>query len=234
MPDTGNIHFTIVDGRRQLLPPDTQVLVRLLNGAQPRTVWAAGGDITITGIPFTDTGNDAYNVFTHASGYDDAVTPYRVPLIRNGTAEVALLATPSNGRFHFHSWQDFQTADPRIRRLITNGAPGDPAKRYADTLEAQPMELGALLTLASAICDIPLDDRSGPLDYYWRVIWDLLPTGFGHGWMPGLPTASKRWRTCTHSRPKPILQSGTRAFPAGSIRTRSWKQDCASTSLTCS
>ena len=35
MPDAGNIHVRIVDGRRQPLPPRTEVLVRLLNGAAP-------------------------------------------------------------------------------------------------------------------------------------------------------------------------------------------------------
>src|ERR1035438_4568075 len=104
MADTGSIHFTIVDGRRKPLPSTTQVLIRLLNGSQqviPR--WAVGGDIAITGIPFADAGNDAYNVFAHINGYNDAVTPSRVPLLRNGTVEVALLATPTNGRFHFRS-----------------------------------------------------------------------------------------------------------------------------------
>jgi hypothetical protein len=176
MPDTGNIHFTIVDGRRQLLSSNTQVLVRLLNGATPVPAkWATGGDITISDIPFADTGNDAYNVFVHASSFEDTVTPYRVPLVRNGTVDVGLLATPVKGQFHFQPWQEFEQVDPRILRLVSNGAPGNPAQRYSDTLETRPMELGALLVLATAIRDIPLDDHTSPLDnYYWQVIWDLL------------------------------------------------------------
>jgi hypothetical protein len=59
MLDTGSIHFTIVDGRRKPLSTITQVLVRLLNGArQIDPKWATGGDITVSGIPFTELGGN--------------------------------------------------------------------------------------------------------------------------------------------------------------------------------
>jgi Protein of unknown function (DUF3489) len=170
MPDTGSIHFTIIDGRRKPLSTTTQVLVRLLNGAQqidPK--WATGGDITVSGIPFTDTGNDAYNVFAHVSGYNDAVTPDRVRLLRNGTVEVALLAVPNNGRFHFPPWEQFKQVDSRIVRLVMNGALADPAGRYSESVEASPMKVGALLNLATAIRDIPLDDGTSPQATGWQA-----------------------------------------------------------------
>jgi hypothetical protein len=176
MSDTSAIHFTIVDGRREALPADTTVLIRLLNGAKPiNPKFASGSDIRISEIPFTDTDDDAYNVFVHADGYDDAVTPNRVPLMKNKTTEVALMATPGGGKFHFQPWEQFRNVDSRILKLVTNGAPGDPAKRYSDTLEAHSLELGSLLNIATAIRDIPLDDLTSPLDtYYWEVMWDLL------------------------------------------------------------
>ena len=228
MSDTGGIHFTVVDGRRQLLSPDSEVLVRLLNGAQPISPrWAAGGDITMSDIPFTDTGNDAYNVFVHAKGYADAVTPYRVPLVRGGTVDVALMALPSPGRFHFMPWQALQQVDPRILRLVTNGAPGDAAQRYADTLEAHPMELGALLVLATAIRDIPLDDLKSPLDdSYWEVIWDLLAPDRFWAWVDVRLADRIKVLASLHAfAPEPNPADWHKGIP-GLVdpATRSWKQ----------
>jgi hypothetical protein len=177
MPDTGAIHFTIVDGTRQMLAPEIDVLFGILNGAADNNnlKWAKGGDIRYSGIAFDDTDHNAYNVYVSPKGFNKAVTPYRVPLVRNGTADVALLATPKNGQFHFQKWDQFRNVDPRILKLITNGATGDPAQRYSDTAEKQNLQLGALLNLATAIRDIPLDDRPSPLDdFYWEVMWDEL------------------------------------------------------------
>jgi hypothetical protein len=85
-----------------------------------------------------------------------------------------LLATPKNAAFHFEKWEDFQKADSNIVKLVSSGAT-DSAKRYTDTFEAQPMQMGALLNLATAINEIPLADHTDPLaDYYWEVMWDLL------------------------------------------------------------
>lgn len=176
MPDTGNIHISIVDGRRQPLPPDKDILVRLLNGARnfPAGWVAQGGDITIKDIPYTDTGRDAYNVFVHAKGYEDSVTPNRVEIKPGTTAEAQLIAIPKNSAFHFQKWEQFKNADANIVKLLSTGAT-DAGQRYADTTDASPMQLGALITLASAINDIPLTNGGNPLrDFYWEVIWDML------------------------------------------------------------
>jgi hypothetical protein len=149
--------------------------VRLLGGAQKFDGWwATGGDIDLNGIPFTDTGRDAYYVFASAKGYADSVTPYPVAIKKGGTAEALLLATPKNAAFHFEKWTDFQQADANIVKLVGTGA-ADAGKRYTDTYEGKPMQMGALLNLATAINEIPLADGSDPLaDYYWEVMWDLL------------------------------------------------------------
>ena len=175
MPDTGNIHVTIVDGRRQPLAPGTDVLVNLLGGAQKFTGWwVKGGDINLAQIPFTDTGQDAYYVFAKAKGYGDSVTPYPVAISPGKTVEAVLLTTPENAAFHFEQWEDFQKTDANVVKLVSSGA-ADAGKRYSDTFEKLPMQMGALLNLATAINDIPLADGSDPLsDYYWEVIWDLL------------------------------------------------------------
>src|SRR5438552_3269178 len=164
MADTGDIHLTIVDGRRQMLPAGTQVLIRLLNGAKKFDGWwAKGGEIDLKGIPLMDTGNDAYNVFASADGYSDAVTPNRVEIKRGETVDAYLLASPKHGKFHFQKWAQFKEGDPRIVSLVSNGS-DNPEKRYTDTYEGKATEtqMGALLTMAAAIRDIPLADRPSP------------------------------------------------------------------------
>jgi hypothetical protein len=226
MPDTANIHVTIVDGRRQPLAPDTEVLMRLLGGAQQFPGWwAKGGDINLNDIPFTDTGRDAYYVFASAKGYADSVTPYPVALKRGATVEAQLLATPKDGTFHFLKWEDFQKADKNTVQLISTGA-ADPGKRYTDTLEAQPMQLGALLNLATAIGDIPLDNQKNPLEsYYWEVMWDLLAPDRFWAWVDARLADRIRDLAKLHAF---APESGSAGWhPAmGTIgaATRSWKQ----------
>ena len=80
---------------------------------------------------------------------------------------------PNDGLFHFPPLATIQ-ADPLLYQLIASGAPGDVAVRYHTAVESQPLHLGALLTIGTAIRDIPLDDKTSPLQCYWEVIWDLL------------------------------------------------------------
>ena len=238
MPDTGTIHVTVVDGRRQPLPAGTGVLVRLLNGAQnfPAGWMAQGGDITISGIPFTDTGRDAYNVFVHADGFEDTVTPNRVEVKPGATVEARLLATPKNGEFHFQKWEEFKTADANVVKLLSNGAT-DAGGRYADTTDTSPMQLGALIDLATAINDIPLTGDGNPLrDYYWEVMWDMLAPDRFWAWVDkGLIPRIKEL-AALHAF---ALEPGSAGFhPAiGTIgpATISWKQirfDVANVQLT--
>jgi hypothetical protein len=165
--------MTIVDGRGNPIPANTEVLVQALNGAMQVTAkWAKGSDITISDITFTNTEDDAYNVFVKANGYDETVTPNRVQLIKGDTNEVAIMATPKGAQFHFLKWEDFIKRDAAIVTLISSGA-ADPATRYGETAENCNRQFGALMNLASAIRDIPLKDGH-PLDCFWQIMWDQL------------------------------------------------------------
>jgi hypothetical protein len=80
---------------------------------------------------------------------------------------------PEDGQFHFKKWIELKNTDARLMQLLTNGT-GDAAQRYSDTVEAKPAELGALLTIATAVRDVTLADSTSPLSFYWEVMWDLL------------------------------------------------------------
>ncbi|MBS1857656.1 MAG: hypothetical protein JST11_19965, partial [Acidobacteria bacterium] len=119
---------------------------------------------------------------------------------------------------------DLQTADPRILQLLTNGT-ANAAQRYQDTLEAKGREMGALLSLGTAIRDIALDDMSSPLDYYWEVIWDMLAPDRFWAWTDArLPDRIKRMADLNaFAEEKNPAQWHP---PSGAIgpATRSWKQ----------
>jgi hypothetical protein len=99
------------------------------------------------------------------------------------------------------------------------------------------MKLGALLTLGTAVGDIPLDDLSSPLSYYWEVIWDeLMPDRF-FAWVDArLPD---RIATLAKLHSFAAEDDPARWHPAipGKMQaaTRSWKQtrfDVANVQLT--
>ena len=226
MADTGNIHVSIVDGRRMPLAPDTQVLVRLLGGAkQFDGWWAKGGEIDLNHIPFTDTVRDAYYVFASAKGYADSVTPYPVAVQPGGTAQAMLLATPKNAAFHFRKWEAFQKSDANMVKLLSAGA-ANAGQRYTDAYEAKPVEMGAMLNLATAINDIPLADQKNPLaEYYWEVMWDLLSPDRFWAWVDKRLADRIKELAALHAFAEE--PDAARWHPAkGNIgaATRSWKQ----------
>ena len=171
---TGSIRINVVDGTRQPVTGDLELLVRVLDGRKRelRSFWMHGPAIPIPGLPFCDSPDDWYTVIVHASGYQDGAI-YPVRLQQGRLVDAYLMIEPSHAAFHFQPIATVQ-ADARLYQLLANGAPGDVAARYQDTYEAQPMLMGALLTLGTAIRDIPLDDLSSPLAYYWEVMWDEL------------------------------------------------------------
>ena len=169
---TGTIRLNLVDGGRAPFPENVSMLVRVLDGSKKQVAWQVvkGATVLIPQLPFHDNLDDLYTVIVHADGYEDAgVYPVRV---RAGhLVDAYLMLLPRGGRFHFSPWSGIPGS--AVHSLLTNGATGDPAARYNSTMEAHPAELGALLTIGTAIAGIPLVGGGSPFDCYWEVIWDL-------------------------------------------------------------
>lgn len=172
--ETGSIRLNIVDGTRQQVPADLSCLIRVLDGRkQPvATQWVKGPVILIPGLPFHDSPDDWYTIIVYADGYNDAGL-YPIRLKKGVLIDAFAMLLPKNGRFRFKPSTEL-ALDSSLYQLIANGTAGEVSTRYQVALENHPLELGALLTIATAIRDIPLDDQSSPLQYYWEVIWDLL------------------------------------------------------------
>lgn len=169
----GSIRLNVVDGTRQPVSNELQSLVRVLDGSkrQVATKWVKGPVIPILGLPYHDYFDDWYTIIVHSDGYQDTGI-YPVKLMSGRLIDAYVMLIPNDGNFRFRPFDVIRT-DPKLCQLISNGAVGDVATRYQTTAENQPLQLGALLTIGTAIRDIPLNDHASPLDYYWEVIWDL-------------------------------------------------------------
>ncbi len=180
---TGTIRLNVVDSRRQPIAEDQSMLVRVLDGRKQQVAskFVQGPVIPILGLPFHDSPDDWYTIIVHADGCEDAAI-YPVRLQVGRLIDAYLMLLPKDGMFHFPPIETIQ-ADPRLYPLIANGAVGDVPTRYHTAIENQPMQMGGLLTIGTAIRDIPLDDLSSPLDYYWEVIWDLMAQDRFYAWV---------------------------------------------------
>jgi hypothetical protein len=173
-PGKGAIQVKIVDGTRQPIPSGQDSLLRILDGRKQQIIapWVTGSSVRVTDLPYHDSPDDNYTVFVHSKGFNDGAV-FPVPLKEGATVNANVMLLPGDGAFHFRKWADLQSADARILKLLTNGS-ADAGKRYSDTVEAKPQELGCLLNIGTAIRDMTLADGTSPLSFYWEVMWDLL------------------------------------------------------------
>lgn len=224
--ETGAIRLDIVNGSREPVPDNLELLLRVLDGRKQQVIskWVKGGDISITGLPYHASPVDWYTVIVHADGYQDAAI-YPVRLAAGTQVEADLMIIPNDASFEFQPIRTIQ-ADPKLYQLIANGVAGDVTVRFQTAMENQPLQLGALLTIGTAIRDIPLDDRSSPLDYYWEVIWDLLMPDRFWAWVDvRLPDRIKEL-AALHSFAEEQDAAHWHPGLSGRVQpaTRSWKQ----------
>jgi hypothetical protein len=187
-------------------------------------VQVTGSAIPIVGLPFADSPDDWYTIFVHADGYQDAGL-YPVRLREGVLIDAYAMLVPNHGTFHFKQLAAIQQ-DPLLYALLTNGAAGDPDDRYTNTYESKNLEMGALLTIGTAIRDIPLVNNTSPLAYYWEVIWDLFMPDRFWAWVDARLADQIKQLSDLHSFAE---EQGAAHFHPGvpgrvDPATRSWKQ----------
>jgi len=172
---TARILINLYDGTRQLLPANTEVLLRIRDGDQQEVFSQfRNGPTHFIDVPFNDNLRDNYTVLASASGYVDAgYFPVKVsPKI---VRPVFLMLLPRNGEFSFHdsTWQRLRETAPRLVELFSQGAPdNDKAEaRYEDCMEGRPASLACLLSIVTVMRDLHLP-MGVVLDYMRGIIWD--------------------------------------------------------------
>lgn len=223
----GSIRLNIVDGSRQPLPGGTELLIRVLDG-RSRTVIERRGfhgpAVPLTGLPFHDNPLDWYRIIVSADGYQDAFIP-SIPLHAGVMIDTYIMLVPSDGDFHFQPLASI-AKNSGLYRLLTNGAGTDPERRYDDAKDDNNAGLGALLTIGTAIRDMPLSDLSSPLDYYWEPIWSQLAPDRFYAWVDARLVGRIKELAALHSVAEEKNADHFHPGIPGLIQaaTKSWKQ----------
>ena len=156
--------------------------------------------------------------------------------------EADLMLLPKDGTFQFTKLDAIGDQHPLLAKMLTNGVDSAKAhERFTSRMEGEKsrLALGALLTIAAAIEQIPLAeaDFPSPFSYYWQLEWDLLMPDRFWAWVePGLADAISRL-AALHSFEAEQNPAGFHGGIPGIIgpATRSWKQtrfDVANVQLT--
>src|SRR5215467_2092326 len=168
------ILINLYDGTRELLTPQTKLLLRIINREQRHvfTDFVKGPTIRVT-VPFQDGLRDTYTVLASADGYLQAgFHPVQVSprLVR----PVFLMLLPKESRWDFSSaqWDVLEETHPAFTDLFSQGAAGAQAQyRYETMMEQRPASIACLLSILTAMQDIDLPQFTS-LDYLREVIWD--------------------------------------------------------------
>jgi hypothetical protein len=169
------ILINLFDGTRELLPPKTKVLLRIIDGEQRHvfTDFVKGPTIRVT-VPFQNGMRDTYTVLASADGYVQAgFHPVRVSptLVR----PVFLMLLPRASRFDFSEaqWDVLEETHPALTDLFLEGAVGETQaqSRYDIMMEQRPANISCLLNILTVMQDIDLPQFT-PLDYLREIMWD--------------------------------------------------------------
>jgi len=169
------ILINLYDGTRELLPPGTKLLLRIIDGEQRQvfTDFVKGPTIRVT-VPFQNGMRDNYTVLASSDGYVQAgFHPVRVSptLVR----PVFLMLLPRQSRWDFSTaqWDILEETHPAFTDLFLEGAAGEAQAqfRYDGMMEQHPANISCLLNILTALQDIDLPQFT-PLDYLREIIWD--------------------------------------------------------------
>src|SRR5262245_60760054 len=172
---TARILINLYDGTRQLLPPNTEVLLRIRDGDQEEVFSRfVNGPTHFVEVPFHDNLRDHYTVLASSTGYAGAgFFPVKVSpkIIR----PVFLMLLPRQSEFNFHdaSWDRLRENHSRLIELFSQGAENmaSARSRYEDAIEDKPAGVACLLTVLTVMRQVQLPQGT-VLDYMRSIFWD--------------------------------------------------------------
>jgi len=182
---TATILINLYDGTRELLPGETRVLLRIIDGEQRHvfTDTVKGPTIRVT-VPCQDGMRDRYTVLAAADGYAQAgFHPVNVsPTI---VRPVFLMLLPRKTRWDFSKsqWDVLRKTHPAFTKLMAHGANSEPQgqARYERVMEQRPAGIACLLNILTVIQDIDLPEGT-PLDHMREIQWETVTQDRCFGW----------------------------------------------------
>ena len=170
------IKLNIFDGRRQPIPNNQKVLVRIVDGNQRQVSgdYRAGPSIMFPHLPLHNNFDDNHTVIISAPGYrSTGYTPLHVSKLTLSTLDLMLLPNSATFRFAEATWKHLQTKRPTLAATLRHGAQSETAaqQRYTNLVEKKPDSVAMLLNIMTALAQIQLLHGTAA-DYIKEVIWD--------------------------------------------------------------
>lgn len=172
--DEAVIALKIYDGSRNLISPDTRILLRVRDGQQKERFsdYVQSSSINIK-VPFFNNFMDSYTVLVTADGYRDAgFFPVKVSSQQDTPLELMLV--PKNAAFSFLSWEDLKNKYVNITKFFCcDGDEAAAKQRYESLMKTEDRmpSLASLLNLTAAMSTIFLPSGT-PLEYFKQIDWD--------------------------------------------------------------
>jgi hypothetical protein len=176
------VQLTFVDGRRQPLPDDLELVLSAIDGgnrARARLTLRGQSRVALKGLPVHGTLADQYTLLASARHHTDAgFVP--VPLTPDAPAQLALMMLRRDARPAFDPFPSFVASRPGLYRFLTGVVGADAAAgRYDQLRREQPLALACLLNITTALEQmqlVPFDGLSPvPLQSFVALADDIPP-----------------------------------------------------------
>src|SRR5437763_116271 len=140
-----SIRVNIVDGGLQPLPPTSNVLVHVRQGATdtipPQSI-KGGAALLVNDLEFHDNFMDTYTVIAYADGYQQAGT--FVAVKRDRENPITLMLVKGNATFRFQSWDDLKRDDlEAVGFLVCEGDEASARANYERVAREHPEVLAS-------------------------------------------------------------------------------------------
>lgn len=166
-PSKGLVTVNVVDGTRQPIGNNVQLLITITDGAQNQLYRKdiPGPSISFN-LPFHNYFADNYSIVASADKYEQAgFQPVKIsPSVPQ---QLNLMLLRKNSDFHFAQakWTDVQAKKPEVAKIFAASTTGDAAATYDQIMEDHPDHLACLLNITTAMQQIFLGQGT-PLDYF--------------------------------------------------------------------
>lgn len=179
MSSTAEIQLNVVDGTRQPIASDINLLVTVQDGNPDRKEAnikrTFNSPLLPFEVPFYNNYWDNYTVIVSASGFWQA--GFKPVKIDKGILQkIDIMLIPSKSSFNFDeaSWDNLRSHHPKVFNLLSSDSSGNPdggAKNRYEQLKKDGLPLAGFLNLTTALEAAHLL-QGNPLQYFKSIAWE--------------------------------------------------------------